>query len=414
MIWEFANARLVRFASGVVLAATVIAVPPAAIAEAPPPTPAQALALEQSDALPITKFYDTPPNLSASKPGDLLRSEKFSNYILPPGATAVRILYRSLDAEGRAVATSGVVLIPAGKAPASGWPVIAWAHGTSGVARLCAPSAMKDVYYGDEGLDQMLKAGFAVVATDYHGLGTEGPHQYVNKTAQAYDVIYSIPAARAAVPVLGSRWVVDGHSQGGLAAWGVAEMEFKLKDPNYLAAVSVAGATHLQGLLTDLANAKSAGFYMPFIAFGVAARFTDFSPATMLSERALKNYQNVSRNGCWLYGYATYAGEPPGAMVKPGWNELPAVRAFVAESLTTEKPVTGPILVIAGEADQSVAISGVRATVASACRKQMNVTFRSYPGLDHDPTMTNSTPDQLAWIRDRFEGKPATGNCPRK
>ena len=36
-------------------------------------------------------------------------------------------------------------------------------------------------------------AGFAVVATDYHGLGTEGPHQYVNKTAQAHDVVYSIP-----------------------------------------------------------------------------------------------------------------------------------------------------------------------------------------------------------------------------
>lgn len=399
---------------GVMLATAMTAMPSAATAEAPTPTPQQALALEHSDLLPITKFYDTPSNLLGSKPGDLLRSEKFGRYILPPGATAIRILYHSLDAEGGAVATSGVVLIPAGKAPAGGWPVIAWAHGTSGVARPCAPSAMKDVYYGDEGLDQMLKAGFAVVATDYHGLGTEGPHQYVNKSAQAYDVIYSIPAAHAAVPTLGKRWVVDGHSQGGLAAWGVAEMEFRLKDPSYLAAISVAGATHLQGLLTDLANAKSAGFYMPFIAFGVAARFSDFEPESMLSSLAMKNYQNIARKGCWLYGFATYAGDPPGSMVKPGWTELPAVKSFVAESLTTERPVAGPILVIAGEADQSVAISGVRATVAAACRKNMNVTFRSYPGLDHDPTMTNSTPYQLVWIRERFEGKPAKGNCSRE
>jgi hypothetical protein len=40
------------------------------------------------------------------------------------------------------------------------------------------------------------------------------------------------------------------------------------------------------------------------------------------------------------------------------------------------------------------------------------VTFRSYPGLDHDPTMETSTPDQLEWIRARFAGKPAESNCP--
>src|SRR6202000_2521960 len=109
---------------------------------------------------------------------------------------------------------------PSGPEPSGGWPVIAWAHGTSGVARQCAPSLMRDLYYGDEGLPEMLQGGFAVVAVDYHGLGTPGPHQYVSKIAQAHDVIYAIPAAHAAVPTLGRQWVVDGHSQGGLAAWG--------------------------------------------------------------------------------------------------------------------------------------------------------------------------------------------------
>src|SRR3984957_3747795 len=167
-----------------------------------PKTLVEAAGMEQAARLPITDLYSTPLNLSAGKPGDLLRKESFAGYSLPKGATAVRILYHSLDATGRDVATSAVVLIPAGTAPAKGWPIIAWAHGTSGVARLCAPSAMKDVYYGSEGLMPMVAAGFAVVATDYHGLGTEGPHQYVNKIAQARDVIYSMPAARAALPSL--------------------------------------------------------------------------------------------------------------------------------------------------------------------------------------------------------------------
>ena len=87
---------------------------------------------------------------------------------------------------------------------------------------------MKDVEYGSEGLMPMVAAGFAVIATDYAGLGTPGPHQYDNKIPQANDVVYSVPAARAAVPSLGRRWVTIGHSQGGVAVWGVAELEARL------------------------------------------------------------------------------------------------------------------------------------------------------------------------------------------
>jgi len=197
----------------------------AARAEEVPAMPrslAEAVRMERADALPRTAFYDT-PSLAGSKAGDLLRKEKFTGYAIPRGATAMRILYHSLSADGADVATSGVVLIPPGEPPSGGWPVIAWAHGTSGVARMCAPSLEKDMEYGEEGLMPMVRAGFAVVATDYHGLGTQGPHEYINKTAQARDVIYSVPAAHAAVPSLGRRWVVIGHSQGGITAWSVAE-----------------------------------------------------------------------------------------------------------------------------------------------------------------------------------------------
>jgi len=45
-------------------------------------------------------------------------------------------------------------------------------------------------------------------------------------------VIYSIPAARAAVPQLGTDWVAAGYSQGGLVAVGVAEAEREIGDPN--------------------------------------------------------------------------------------------------------------------------------------------------------------------------------------
>lgn len=376
-----------------------------------PGTIAEAVALEQGDALPITSFYDTPANLGAAKPGQLLRHEAAANYSVGNGVQATRILYRSEDAHGRPTATSAVVLMPPGPAPAGGWPLIAWAHGTSGMARMCAPSLMKDVYYGDEGLAEMLKEGFAVVATDYHGLGTEGPHPYADKAAQANDVIDSVPAAHAAVPGLSRNWVVDGHSQGGLAAWAVAEKQRQIKDPTYRGAVAVAGATHLGWLLDHPEATKASGFYLAWHAYAIHTRYPQFKVSDMLSAVGQAHYREVTTKGCWFYGYAAYHGVAGPRMVKAKWRANPWVRRFMSANSAGGTAIRGPIFVIAGEADGSVPIAGVRDTVRKACALHAAVTFRSYPGLDHDPVMAKSTPDQLRWIRARFAGEPAPGNC---
>jgi pimeloyl-ACP methyl ester carboxylesterase len=391
------------------VAAAALSVESGAFAQDMPKSVPDAIALEKADSLPITDFYAPPADLSASKPGQLLRKEPFTGYSLPKGATAVRILYHSLDATGKDVATSGVVLIPAGTPPPRGWPVIAWAHGTSGVARLCAPSVMKDVYYGDEGLMPMVAAGFAVVATDYHGLGTPGPHQYVNKTAQSRDVVYSIPAARSAVSTLGAKWVVDGHSQGGLAAWGVAEAEHDLKDGDYLGAVSVAGEVDFFAHLNDT---PGVGFYLAFMAAGISARYPEFKPADLLSDGMMAHYADVTTKGCFFYGYATYADVPVGTLLRPNWHDSPWVHQFFEANAVANAPIGGPLFVIAGEADQTVPLGAVRGAVKKMCAMKQLVTFRSYPGLDHDPTMEKSTPAQLEWIRERFAGKAARSNCP--
>ena len=35
---------------------------------------------------------------------------------------------------------TGMVAVPNGTAPAGGWPVVTWGHGTNGMADVCAPS----------------------------------------------------------------------------------------------------------------------------------------------------------------------------------------------------------------------------------------------------------------------------------
>lgn len=403
----------VRFTAAAVAATAITLVSASVLAQELPKSVAEASKMEADDALPITAFYDTPANLGATRPGALLRREIFGGYQLPAGATAVRILYHSQDADGRDVASSGVVLIPAGAAPKGGWPVIVWAHGTSGVARRCAPSLMKDVYYGEEGLFPMVRAGYAVVAPDYHGQGTAGVHQYVNKAAQVNDVVYAMPAARSAVPALGARWVVDGHSQGGMAAWGVAEAEATRRDAGYLGAVAVAPASQLGSVFAQQPSSGGVGFYLDYIAWAVRALTPSFEPSDMLTGAALARYADLTTNGCFYYGYASYLGDTAPPVLKAGWSETPAAQRFFRGAEIGREPISGSLLVIAGEADQTVPIESVRATVKGACAIGVALQFRSYPGLDHDPAMMNSTPDQLAWIADRFAGKPSANDCGR-
>jgi alpha-beta hydrolase superfamily lysophospholipase len=376
-----------------------------------PRTIEEARALEQADALPPSLLYTRSYDLSGSNPGHLLAQEAFSGYEVKGLGRAVRIAYHSADAEDKGVITTAMVLIPRGAPPAGGWPIIAFGHGTSGVARPCAPSLMKDAFYGDEGLSDMLKAGFAVIATDYHGLGSEGEHAYIDKPAQARDIVYAVPAARAAVPELGSRWVADGHSQGGLAAWGVAEFEAVHEDANYLGAVSVSGASSLDGFFQFLDANPGMNFYLSWAAAGIHTRFPEFSPEDVLTPIMMDKYQAVTREGCWYFGYVNYKNTPKNATLKTGWRGNVWLRRWVEENRLGRVRITKPLLVISGEADVTVSIQEVRETVRQACAAGSTLAFRSYPGLDHDPTMIKSAAVQIAWIRERFADKPFKGTC---
>jgi len=68
-------------------------------------------------------------------PGKLLRSEALTpQQSLASAGLNLRILYSSTDGLDNLtpVAVSGALFVPKGPAPAGGWPLMAWAHGTVG------------------------------------------------------------------------------------------------------------------------------------------------------------------------------------------------------------------------------------------------------------------------------------------
>ena len=177
-----------------------------------------------SRSAPALDGFADPPATIPAEPGRLLRTEPFTGTV-PEGAAAWRILYTTTAQDGAAALATGLVLTSTDP-PVGPRPVVAWAHGTTGVAEVCAPSLLDDPFTAGAtpGLAEVVARDWVVVATDYAGLGTPGPHPYLIGTGEAHSVLDAVRAARElsaldpAAPVLEDRTVVWGHSQGGHAA----------------------------------------------------------------------------------------------------------------------------------------------------------------------------------------------------
>jgi hypothetical protein len=366
--------------------------------------PASARRPKTVRSFPLTKFYDTPDPLPPGQPGELIRSAAFDQYDVPMEVSAVRILYHSRSASGADVAASGVVLFPDKKPPAGGWPVIAWAHDLTGVARTCAPSLTRNLQHGPF-LSMYVHLGYAVVATDYTGLGANFRSAFADMASNASDVIYSVPAARRAVPQLGSRWIAMGTGEGALALFGVAEMEHEIQDANYLGSITLSRLADLQDVYESLSDLS---YKSPlFLAYGIQTVYLQFSVNDILTAKALPLYSRVAQ-AC----NETEAGPELSAseMLKPKWKNNHFVQDYFARNRPGMKPAMAPLLVLSSETDP--AITETAKIVARLCQHGNRVQFEKYPGYDPSRLIGDSVRDQISWIEARFANKPAPNDCP--
>ncbi len=350
----------------------------------------------------LTKFYDTPNPLPAGQPGDLIRSAAFDEYDLPLGVSAVRFLYHSRSASGTDVASSAVVLYPDKKPPAGGWPVIAWAHDANGVARQCAPSLARNLQHGPF-LAMYVNVGYAVVATDYTGLGTSFRNAFGDSPSNAWDVIYSIPAARRAVPELSSRWVAMGSGEGAMAAVAIAELEHGLHDSNYLGSIAFPRLADLQDRFAPTSNFS---YDLPlFMAYGVKTVYPEFNVNEILTDKALTLYQQVEQSCTELDG----PQQPAAAMLKPNWESNVYVQKYFRRNQFGLQPGDASLFVAASADDPS--ILKTRKIVDRLCRQGNRVQFQIYPEADPGRVIGDSIGDQRAWIQARFANRQTPSNC---
>ena len=176
---------------------------------APPAEP------EQFDGS-VEEFYEVPDPLPEGAPGELIRVQAVGE---EAGVRTVRVMYHSEDSEGRDRAVTGLVSHPTTDPPEGGWPIVATAPGTIGLASTCAVSRQGNPVgtFGVEGVG---------VFTDYIGMGPPGETQaYLSRKSEGHSVL---DAARAARQLLDGdvspRLLVFGHSQGGHGAQSAHEL----------------------------------------------------------------------------------------------------------------------------------------------------------------------------------------------
>jgi uncharacterized membrane protein HdeD (DUF308 family)/alpha-beta hydrolase superfamily lysophospholipase len=360
-------------------------------------------------------FYAAPVTVP-DQPGALLRSEPFTGAI-PDGAHAWRILYTTTLADGTPALASGIVL-ESTDAPAGPRPVIAWAHGTTGFARRCAPSLLADPLTAGAmpAQDQAIANGWVVVATDYAGLGTEGTHPYMIGDATARAVLDAVRAARQLDDLdLDPRTVVWGHSQGGaVALWTGIIAPHYAPDVNVIGVAALAPAAELPALVDtakDEAIGKVLSAYVisAYSAYYRDVRIADYirPAARVLVEQSAGRCLSIDS----LVSFGTALGSESYFSQSPSAGPLGAR----LEQNIPLGAIAAPLLIGQGLADPLILPSHQQRYVEQLCATGQPLQYRTYEGFDHiglvlDPA-SPLIPDLLAWTQDRLDGRPQSSGC---
>jgi pimeloyl-ACP methyl ester carboxylesterase len=376
----------------------------------------------------VSDFYAWKDVIPA-QPGKLLRKEALPPAVgLSGAASQTRILYTSTNGlDGKTpIVVSGALFIPKGTPPAGGWPVLAWGHGTVGLADICAPSwagrSFRDVRY----LNRWLSEGFAIVATDYQGLGVAGPHPLINVPVLAYSILDSVRAVVKDVPGLANKVLIVGQSQGGIGAFAAAAHA-----PTYAPELGIRGTVATGVIYRDpkaqaaplvrdphkVDDALSYGFY----GFIVDQQHEPaLQPSDVFTEFGAQVVEQA-RNVCLstLMSDVVGAGVTLGNTRKPEHEIGARYRAYQEGAgertrrygLYPTLKLAHPVFIGTGASDVTPSAVSQLALMRDACAAGTVVEGHLYAGLGHSATVNASLRDSIPFAKKVIAGEPVTPIC---
>lgn len=362
------------------------------------------------------QFYTAPDDIADRSPGEVVRSERIEHSV--PDVDMWRVLYATNDIDSQHVAVSALVAAPDGPAPDGGFPVVAVAHGTLGINRGCAPSidplkkADGSTTYGFL-VGQYVDAGYAVVMTDFEGLGVKGRNTFLVGEVEGRNVLDSIRAIKDfdQVEVQDSA-LIAGHSQGGHAVLFAAQIA-----PSYAPDLTLSGvvaqapATDLGGMFSAITDANKRGgiVSLPVMA---ADAYTQNYPAlalnTVLTDRGDVALKSVVRKTCLLPSVLGTALAKPSDLFKA--DGFKVLTPYIKQN-TPGSTFAMPVFMAQGEIDKVVPPATNTAYAKTLCKTGEDLSFHTYPGVGHAEVVAASTPEVLTWMKDVRAGTAPKSTC---
>ena len=360
----------------------------------------------------LPEFYSVPDPLPEGAPGEPIKTEPVDTTKLH--GTMTRVMYHSRSLQDQDIAVTGLIAVPAAPPPAGGYPVISWAHGTTGLADTCAPSLSPESYA--DLANTLLDAGYVVVGTDYEGLGTPGRHPYVVGESEARGTLDIIRAARSLPDVhVSDRYVVLGHSQGGHAAMFALHIAHEWAPEIDLVGV-VAGAPPSQlSLIYAALQTSPFKHYLLMAAAGFNAAYGDQAAPldAVLTPTGLEALATVDEGCAGDVARAT-ADIPTSSVTKGDPNTVPEWAKLLEENDPGQftEPAAEPLLIVQGGNDEQIPVVSTSLLFDQLCKIGQVAQRWVYPGQSHAGVLGPSFRDMLTWIGNRFAGEPAPDPAP--
>ena len=334
------------------------------------------------------KLYKPPKNLKSYAHGDLIWARKTANPLKQAGRTWT-LLYRSTSVRNKPVGVSGFVMLPKGKPPKHGWPVVSWAHGTTGIADSCAPSRDPKgpyTFYAATQFSAWLKAGYAIANTDYEGLGTPGVHPYLVGKSEGRGVVDIVRASRQLDGRLGKRYVIAGHSQGGHAALFAAAIGPKWAPELRLRGVAAyAPASHLDLIANVLPTFTTPGGLSglgAMVLHGVSTVYPTIKPAEIASDKALALFPEIDKVCLGpLNDTSRYGGLSGSELVRDGADLGPLIDVLKAQNPNLK--IAAPVLLAQGLSDTTVFPFMTNQLDSELRARKNKVQYLTYPSVSH-------------------------------
>lgn len=356
-------------------------------------------------------------------PGTLLRSETFTRAI-PDGATGWRIEYTSSRADGTPVVSSALVVAPADP-PDGPRPVIAFAHGSTGISQACAPSEYDDPFAAGgfpgfaPNMSRMIEEGIVIVAPDEVELGSNDPHPLIAGESPAR---FTLDAIRAAMQMeelsLDNTVAIWGMSQGGdVALWSGAIASDYASELNLVGVAAIAPAVDLTSFMATIAGTPGGNVIVAHAVAAYSQMYPDVVFENLIVPEAREAVQALADSCIHFSGpeaeaFMSLIAETP---LESFVDDLTA-GAF-GERLNANSvpgPIAVPVFLAQGLADTTVPPSLLLGWIDEQCDAGQVVTRHTYEEHDHFTILAPDSqliPDLLSWTEARLAGEPAPRTC---